>query len=114
MGVNEQMAVGLIRQQQEGLDETMPAFFVGEQLLDIIRGDEHAAGILAADLANNKEMSLIYAEKKIKAWADKHKKGNCAVVPPKKAEEILREFYGLAQKPVLQSTAKEISLEDFF
>lgn len=51
MGVNEQMAAGLIRQQQEGMDEWEPAFCVGEQLLDMVAGDEHAAGILTKDQA---------------------------------------------------------------
>lgn len=124
MGVNEQMTVELIRHQQEGMGEWEPAFCVGEQLLDMVAGDEHAAGILAADLANNKEMDLRHAERKIKAWVDKNRKGSAGCCPPKKAEEILREFYGLgakadpaAENGVLQSTAKaqakELDLEDF-
>ena len=49
-------------------------------------------------------MSLANAEKKIKAYADKHRKGNFACVPPNVAENILREFYGLpgAAAPKLQ------------
>ena len=117
MGVNEQMCVDLIRHQQEGMGPEDPAYWVGMQLLDMVAGDENAAGILAADLANNKEMSIVHAEAKIKAYADKHRKGNKACVPPQKAEEILREFYGLGEKAVLQLTAKpqkeELDLEDF-
>lgn len=124
MGVNEQVVLGLIRHQQEGLDETSAAWCVGEQLLEMVAGDEHAAGILAGDLANNKEMSLVHAERQIKAWVDKNHKGNVGVCTPKKAEEILRAFYGLGEAASaggnaagnrgLQSTAKdELDLEDF-
>ena len=70
---------------------------VGEQLLDITRGDDRAAEILLTDL-QNKDMGVVNAEKKIKAYADdlnKKKGGNCVGVSPKKAEEILRKFYGL-------------------
>lgn len=119
MGINEQMCVELIHHQQEGMGPQDAAYWVGQQLLEMVAGDEHAAGILAQDLANNKEMSIDHAEKRIKAYADKHRKGNFAVVPPAQAEEILREFYGLgeAKKAVLQSNAKpeaeELDLEDF-
>lgn len=70
---------------------------VGEQLLDIVRGDDRTAEILLTDL-QNKDMGVVNAEKKIKAYADdlhKKKGGNCVGVSPKKAEEILRKFYGL-------------------
>lgn len=69
----------------------------GEQLLDMVRGDDAAAEILLTDLGN-KEMSIANAEKKIRAYADelhKKNKSNCVGVSPKKAEEILRKFYGL-------------------
>ena len=86
--------------------------------------DAGAAGILAGDLANNKVMSLVHAERQIKAWVDKNHKGNVGVCTPKKAEEILRAFYGLGEAASaggnaagnrgLQSTAKdELDLEDF-
>lgn len=70
---------------------------VGEQLLDMARGDDRAAEILLTDL-QNKDMGVVNAEKKIRAYADElHKKhkSNCVGVSPKKAEEILRKFYGL-------------------
>ena len=44
-----------------------------------------------------KEMSLEACEKKIRAWADAHRKGNCAVVPPNVAEGIIRKFYGIPE-----------------
>ncbi len=80
---------------------------VGEQLLDMARGDDHAAEILLTDLGN-KEMSIAKAEAKIRAYADEqHKKlkGNCVGVSPKKAEEILRKFYGLPEVGVAPKKA---------
>ena len=85
-----------IRRQSAGHDGDTVAM-VGEQLLDMTRGDDRAAEILLTDLGN-KEMSIAHAERQIRAYADElHKKqrGNCVGVSPKKAEEILRQFYGL-------------------
>ncbi len=82
---------------------------VGEQLLDIARGDDCVAELLITDL-NNQEMSVINAEKKIKAYADEiHKKkgGSSVGVSPKKAEEILRKFYGLPD-PIAAAAPAEI------
>ena len=111
----------MIEAQQKGKENTAP-WMVGEQLKDICRREPACAGIVAEDLANS-EMSIVNCEKKIKAYADKHRKGNCAVVPPNVAEDIIREFYGLTKGggPMLQlvpETPKEentggLSLDDF-
>lgn len=85
-----------IEAQQKGRENTA-VWMVGEQLKDICRSDPHCAEIVAQDL-ENKDMSIEKAEKKIKAWADSHRKGNCAVVPPNVAEGIIREFYGLPEQ----------------
>ena len=82
-----------IEAQQKGHEDTI-VFIVGEHLKDICRSDPHCAEIVSQDL-ENKAMSIVEAEKKIKAWADKHKKGNGAAVPHNIAEEIIRNFYGL-------------------
>lgn len=82
-----------IEAQQKGKENTAP-WMVGEQLKDICRSDPECAALVDQDL-DNPSMSLVEAEKKIKAWADKNKKGGCAVVPPNVAEKIIREFYGL-------------------
>jgi len=82
---------------------------VGEQLLEIARGDARAAEILLTDL-QNKDLGIVNAEKKIRAYADElHKKkgGNCVGVSPKKAEEILRKFYGLPD-PIAAAAPAEI------
>ena len=82
-----------IAAQQKGKENTAP-WMVGEQLKEICSREPLAAELVEKDLAV-KEMSLEACEKKIKEWADKHKKGGCAVVPPNVAEKIIREFYGI-------------------
>ena len=87
-------AIKRIEEQQAKLKEGSPAWMVGEQLKDICRNEPKSAELIAQDLTVA-EMSLEKAEKKIKNWADGHKTGNFACVTPKKADEILRGFYGL-------------------
>ena len=85
-----------IRHQLQG-HEGDTVEMVGEQLLDMARGDDNAASILLNDMGV-KDMTIEKAEKKIRAYADelhKKNKSNCVGVSPKKAEEILRKFYGL-------------------
>ena len=83
----------MIEARRKGKEDS-PVWMVGEQLLDIAAGEPDSLELLKQDLTVP-EMSLEKAEKQIKAWADKHKKGNCCCVSPKVAEGILREFYGL-------------------
>ena len=86
----------LIETQQKGRENTAP-WMVGEQLKEIAEREPVSAGILLNDL-QVKTMSIVEAEKQIKAYADKHKKGNCFCVTPIVAEGILREFYGLPKR----------------
>ena len=79
--------------QRKGHDEDA-VYYCGEHILDICRGNEAFAEIVLTDL-DNAEMTVEKCEREIKKYADKHKKGNCAVVPPKVAEDIIRKFYGL-------------------
>lgn len=112
-------AIEMIEAQQKGIEETAP-WMVGEQLKDICRQESGSAALIEKDL-EQKSMSLIEAEKKIKAHADKHRKGSFACVPPSVAETILREFYGLpsataeaSQEPLKPKPAgKLIDLADF-
>lgn len=84
----------MINAQQKGKENTA-AWMVGEQLKEICRVDRNCAEIVAQDL-KKESMAIDKAEKEIKAWADKQKRtGNCVCVPPNKAEEIIRNFYGL-------------------
>lgn len=97
---------------QQGKERT-PVWMVGEQLKDLLRHEPHLAELVAQDL-ENQEMSLAACEKKIKAFADKHKTGSFACVIPSEAERIIREFYGLTA-PAQADTGGgiDLSLEDF-
>lgn len=86
--------IAKIEAQQIGLDEYEPAYQAGEQLKDICRSCPEQAELIFHDL-DNPDMSIVKAEKKIREFADKHKKGNGACVPHKVADKILRDFYGL-------------------
>lgn len=88
-----QDAIAAIESQQP--KEHSAVWMVGEQLKDMIRGDEAAAALLLTDLTQNKEMTLAAAEKKIAERAKKNRVGNCGCVTPTEAEGILREFFGL-------------------
>lgn len=98
---------------QQGAERT-PVWMVGEQLADIIRHDARAQEIVSRDL-DQVGMSLADCEKKIKAFADKHKTGNFACVIPSEAERIIREFYGITEAQADASeTGVVLNLEDYF
>ena len=65
-----------IEAQQAKLTENSAPWVVGEQLKDICT-DSYCAELVSADL-DNADMSLTNCEKKIKAYADKHKQGSGA------------------------------------
>lgn len=102
----------MIEAQQKGKEMTA-AWMVGEQLKEICSQEPACAQIVAEDLANQ-DMSIDKCEKKIKAYADKHRKGNCAVAPPNVAEDIIREFYGLPKGggTVLQLVPQALEEQD--
>ena len=79
---------------QQGKERTA-VWMVGEQLKEICEREPKSAELVLQDL-DIPEMSLANCEKKIKAFADKHKTGNFACVIPSEAEKIIREFYGLS------------------
>lgn len=98
---------------QQG-EENTPVWMVGEQLKDIIRDYPGWQEIVAQDL-ENQAMSLAECEKKIKAYADKHRKGNFACVVPSVAEKIIRDFYGLTDAAKGRGAKREvIDLASFF
>lgn len=88
-----QQAIKKIESQQKTCEGT-PAWCVGEHLKDILRDNPDCAEIVLKDL-EVKEMSIIECEKKIKAYADKHKNGNVGFCPPHEAEKIIKKFYGI-------------------
>ena len=100
-----------IELQQKGQENTAP-WMVGEQLKDICRRENAAAELVEKDL-DIKEMSLEACEKKIRAWADAHKKGNCAVVPPNVAEGIIRKFYGIPEPNEMIAIGPFAEIVDF-
>ncbi len=110
-------AIEKIRGQQG--KERSPVWMVGEQLIDICRHEPACAELIVQDL-ENEAMSLVKAEKKIKAYADGHKTGNFACVTPDEADRILREFYGLPRQdqldeiPVTSLAGPVLKLESFF
>lgn len=107
-------AIHLLREQQKKVTERSAPWMVAEQLIDMCRREPDCAAIIAQDL-ENESMSITEAEKKIKAFADKHKTGSFACVTPGEAESILREFYGLP-KPGENPAAGggvSLSLSDF-
>lgn len=104
-------AIAKLREQQGKEKEFSAPWMVAEQLMDICREDPVGAELICQDL-DHPEMSIRMAEKKIKAFADAHKSGNSSCVPPREADRILREFYGLP-KPG-GAAGKLIDLADFF
>lgn len=87
-------AIQMLLEQQSNVKERSAPWMVANQLMDICRREPASAELIAQDLENT-SMSIVEAEKKIKAFADKHKIGNFSCVTPTEAEDILREFYGL-------------------
>ena len=116
MNRTQEAAIAAIEKQQTSHAQYSPAWTVGEQWKDICRAEPLSAELILSDLAVP-EMSIAEAEKKIKAAADKKKKGNFAFVSPMEADGILRKFYGLREHEQEQTAAPTaagvIDLEDF-
>lgn len=108
-----ELAINRICAQQP--QERTAVWMVGEQLKDMLRADPSLAELVAQDL-DVPEMSLVSCEKRIKAYADAHKKGGFSCVIPSEAERIIREFYGLPAPGQLPApvTREFIYLEEFF
>lgn len=118
-------AVALIEAQQEKMQAESNAWWLGEQLKEMITADAWAAGVVAEDLEQSRGKSLAAAERKIAEYASQHRQGNAGCCPPPVAERILREFFGIqrpeasggqpaAGQTVAAPEEKLIALEDFF
>ena len=106
-----QQVIKAIEEQQKGKENTA-VYMVGEQLKDICRDNPNAAELVIQDL-RNEEMSIDKCEKQIKKYADSHKKGNFACVPPDAAEKIICEFYGIHNtETAAESESGIVSLMD--
>lgn len=89
-----EQAIAAIEKQQG--KEGTAVWMAGEQLKDILRAEPQHAELIVQDMQN--KTMLADCEKKIKAFADKHKTGNFACVTPKAAEEIIRQHFGLPER----------------
>lgn len=107
-------AIQMLLDQQSKVKDRSAPWMVANQLMDICRREPASAELIAQDL-ENESMSIVEAEKKIKAFAVKHKTGNFSCVTPTDAENILREFYGLSQPGcgVHGETGVVLNLADF-
>ncbi len=108
-------AIKKIEAQQKGRHKYSTVYQVGEQLKDICRSCPEQADLILKDL-DNPAMSIVQAEKKIKKFADKHKQGNSSCCPPKEADKILRDFYGLApasKEAPKPESSRVLDLTDF-
>lgn len=103
----QKKAIVAIEAQQAKETDRSPQWMVGEQLKDICRMEPGSAELIAQDL-ENEAMSIVEAEKKIKAFAKKHGGGVSGI----EADQILREFYGLPAPD--QAGDNVLRLEDFF
>ena len=92
-----QEAIRKLKEQQSKVQERSPQWMVAEQLMDLCRAEPECAELLAQDL-EVEAMSIVEAEKKLKAFADSHETGNFSCVTPAESDRILREFYGLPQR----------------
>lgn len=112
MNENLNELISVIEQQQKG-HENEPMWMVGEQLKDMAGNEPETVSILLADL-QIADMNLSAAAAKLKQYSDKNRgKATCFCIPPAVAEKILREFYGLPDKPKEASHADIIQLSDF-
>ena len=93
MTSTQEQAIAKLKEQRAKVKSRSPQWMAAEQLMDICRMEPESAELIAQDLDNG--LNITEAEKKIKAFADKHKTGNFACVTPKEADSILREYFGL-------------------
>ena len=111
-----EQAIHAIEEQQRKVKERSAPWMVGEQLKDICHREPKSAELIYQDL-QNESMSIVEAEKKIKAFSDKNVgKEKCFCVTPAEAEDILRDFYGLGKEEMpapVPSGGKTINLMDF-
>lgn len=101
------------QQGEEGTD----TFGIGEQLKDICKNSPKATELVLQDLSK-KNMSLSDVAKSFKAYADEnHGKNNSFCITAKKAEELIKKFYGIPEEEQAHTEKKSdtviIDLEEF-
>lgn len=108
-----------VQQQVEKEYEYSPVRGVAHQLMDIVGNNENRAAVVLEDFAAGRNVKK--CEQKIKKWVDGHHKGNSGYCPPHIAEEIIREYFGLAKAdaepasapPKPKAKGKTINLADY-
>lgn len=106
-----------VQKQVEKEYEYSAVHEVVEDIMYIVGQDEEKAKIVLEDLQNG--LTVQGAEKEIKKWADRHRKGNSSYCPKKIARDIICEYFGLpklggtVQRSQPKPKAKIINLEDF-
>ena len=85
----QERALEMIRAQQKKAGEGSTVWCAGEQLADIAMEEPESAELLARDL-ELPEMSIEKAEGKIRAYADKNRKGGVRRQKPEGRQELRR------------------------
>ena len=108
-----------VQKQVEKEYEYSAVHEVVEDIMYIVGRDEEKAIIVLEDLQNG--LTVQGAEKEIKKWADRHRKGNSSYCPKKIARDIICEYFGLPKlgetvqrsQPKPKAKSKTINLADF-
>lgn len=100
----------IIEEQRKG-HENKPMWMVGQQLLDMAAADpQKTLELLKQDLTVS-GMGLKDAARALKAYADKHHRGNGGFcIPPHLSDKILRDFYKL---PEMELEVRQMTPEQF-
>lgn len=106
-------AIAAIAKQQP--KQRNDVWMIAEQLKDLLKAEPQWAEMVKRDL-ENKGQTLEDVAKLIRERAQKNKVGNCGIVTPMEADEIIRKVYGIPERGAAPEPPAEnvIDLEDFF
>lgn len=91
--------------------EYSPVGACGCHIKDIGSENEHNAEIIYTDLTEG-GMKIEDVEAKIRAFADKHRNGKIGFCPPKEADRIIREHFGLLPADKTETVSAPVSNSD--
>lgn len=98
-------AVIKIQEQQKKYSEDSKEHCIAQQIIDIVEEDEHNAELVGEDFSDK---TLEEIESKIHKYANKH--GGCT--PPKAADKIIREHFGLSSPEKAKKKPKIFDIGD--
>jgi hypothetical protein len=113
MNALENVIAAIEKQQPKQRNDV---WMVGEQLKDLLKAEPQWAEMVERDLQNQGQ-KLEDVAKLIRERAKKNKVGNCGVVTPMEADEIIRKTYGIPERGAASEAPAPdnlVSLEDFF